>query len=74
MKKNVGTGDRFLRVMIGVIALILGLSGMLDGTMKWIVLGIGTVMVFTASIQFCLLYTILGVNTCKVKYKKKRVQ
>jgi hypothetical protein len=74
MKKNVGTGDRFLRVMIGVIALILGLSGMLEGTMKWIVLGIGTVMVFTASIQFCLLYTILGVNTCKVKYKKKRVQ
>ncbi|WP_395655724.1 YgaP-like transmembrane domain [Flavobacterium sp.] len=23
MKKNVGTGDRFLRVMLGVIALIL---------------------------------------------------
>lgn len=70
MKRNVGTGDRFLRVMIGVIALILGLSGMLEGTMKWVALGVGALMVFTASIQFCLLYTILGVNTCKVKTKK----
>lgn len=53
MKKNVGTGDRFLRVMIGVIALILGLSGMLDGTMKWVALGAGIMMVVTASLEFC---------------------
>ncbi|UGS24718.1 YgaP family membrane protein [Flavobacterium channae] len=70
MKKNVGTGDRFLRVMIGVIALILGLSGMLDGTLKWIVLGVGAVMIITSSVQFCPLYTLLGVNTNKEKGKK----
>ena len=70
MKKNVGTGDRFLRVMIGVIALILGLSGMLDGTMKWVAVGAGIMMVVTASLEFCPLYTFLGINTCKVKSKK----
>ena len=70
MKKNVGTGDRFLRVMIGVIALIVGLSGMLEGTVKWVALGVGAVMVVTASVQFCPLYTLLGINTCKVKSKK----
>lgn len=70
MKKNVGTGDRFLRVMVGVIALILGLSGMLDGTMKWVALGVGVVMVVTASVQFCPLYTLLRINTSKVKSKK----
>ena len=70
MKKNVGTGDRFLRVMVGVIALILGLSGMLEGTVKWVALGAGAVMVVTASVQFCPLYTLLGINTCKVKSKK----
>lgn len=70
MKKNVGTGDRFLRVMIGVIAVIVGLSGLLEGTLKWVALGIGAVMVLTASIQFCPLYTLLGINTCKVKSKK----
>ena len=70
MKKNVGTGDRFLRVMLGVNALILGLSGMLEATFKWLALGVVIVMVFTASVQFCPLYTLLGVNTCKVKPKK----
>ncbi len=70
MKKNVGTGDRFLRVMIGVIAVIVGLSGLLEGTLKWVALGIGGVMILTSSIQFCPLYTLLGINTCKVKSKK----
>lgn len=70
MKKNVGTGDRFLRIMIGIIALILGLSGMLFGPFKWVALGVGLVMVITASMQFCPLYTLLGINTCKVKPKK----
>ena len=70
MKKNVGMGDRFLRIMIGVITLILGLSGMLVGTFKWVALGVGLVMVITASMQFCPLYTLLGINTCKVKPKK----
>lgn len=70
MKKNVGTGDRFLRVMIGVIAVIVGLSGLLEDTLKWVALGVGTVMVVTASVQFCPLYTLLGINTCKVKSQK----
>lgn len=70
MKKNIGTGDRFLRMMIGVIALILGLSGILEGTFKWIALGVGVSMMVTASINFCPFYTLLGVNTCTVKTKK----
>ena len=70
MIKNICTGDRFLRVMIGVIALIFGLSGMLEDTLKWVVLGVGAVMILTASIQFCPLYTLLGINTCKIKEKK----
>ena len=69
MKKNVGTGDRFLRVMLGVIALILGLSGMLEGIFKWVALGVGAVVIFISSVQFCPLYTLLGVNTCKEKPK-----
>ncbi|KIX20410.1 transmembrane protein [Flavobacterium sp. 316] len=71
MKKNIGNGDRFLRIIIGVIALILGLSGSIDGTLKWIVLVLGLVMVVTSSIQFCGIYALLGINTCKVKHHKK---
>lgn len=70
MKKNIGNGDRFLRIIIGVIALILGLSGQFEGIANWIILIVGVLMVVTSSIQFCPLYTLLGINTCKAKHKK----
>ena len=70
MKKNIGNGDRFLRIMIGIIALILVMGNVVEGTVMWITLAIGILMVFTSSIQFCPLYTLLGFSTCKVKPKK----
>jgi hypothetical protein len=70
MKKNVGNGDRFLRIMIGIIALILVIGNVVEGTLMWIALAVGVIMVLTSSLQFCPLYTLLGVNTCKVKPKK----
>ena len=48
MKKNIGTADRFVRVMLGVIAIILGLSGILEGNLKWIALIVACIMVLTA--------------------------
>ena len=70
MKKNIGNGDRFLRIMIGIIALILVMANVVEGTMMWIALAIGISMVVTSSIQFCPMYSIFRFNTCKVKKKK----
>ena len=70
MKKNVGNGDRFLRIMIGIIALILVMANVVEGTMMWIALAVGVIMVVTSSIQICPLYSVFGINTCKVKKKK----
>lgn len=71
MKKNIGNGDRFLRIILGIIGLILALSGSFDGNLKWGLLAVGLLLIVTSSIQFCPLYTLLGINTCKVKAKKK---
>jgi hypothetical protein len=71
MRKNVGNGDRFLRIILGVIVLIFGLSDSLDGMFKWIALALGLILVITSSMQFCPLYVIFRMNTCKVKGKKK---
>lgn len=70
MKKNVGNGDRFLRIMIGIIALILVIGNVVGGTLMWVALAVGIIMVLTSSLQFCPLYALLGVNTCKVKSKR----
>lgn len=71
MKKNIGNGDRFLRIILGIIGVILALSGTFNGNLKWGLLGVGLVLIVTSSMQFCPLYRVLGINTCKVKKGKK---
>ncbi|MDP3150549.1 MAG: DUF2892 domain-containing protein [Ignavibacteria bacterium] len=61
MKKNVGTIDRVLRIVIGVVVVGLGLYN----HAWWGVLGI--IPLFTASIGSCPLYLPFGISTCKTK-------
>lgn len=71
MKKNIGTGDRFLRIILGIIGVILALSGSFEGSLKWGFLAVGLLLIITSSMQICPLYSIFGISTCKVKTKKK---
>lgn len=60
MTENVGTGDRMLRVVIG-----LGLLSMLfwiNGDARWLGL-IGVLPIGTALVRWCPLYTMLGIRT-----------
>lgn len=70
MKKNIGNTDRLIRLVVGVAALLLGFSGLLEGTAKWIAFVVGILMVLTASIRFCPAYPLLGINTCEKKDNK----
>lgn len=60
MKKNVGSLDRIIRLIFGLI--VLSLWFVLDGTTKyWALLGI--VPLSTAAIAWCPLYPVLSINT-----------
>lgn len=61
MTRNMGTLDRVIRLMVGV--LILGLYGALDPPLKYLTL-IGLIPVGTALTGTCPLYTLLGISTC----------
>jgi len=61
MKKNVGSVDRVLRIVLGVVIVALGLYYQ----SWWGVLGI--IPLFTASISSCPLYMPFGISTCKTK-------
>lgn len=72
MKKNVGNADRFIRVILGIILLILVVSGVFDNDIvRWIALGVSLILIVTAFATFCPLYAIIGKNTCEVKKHKK---
>jgi hypothetical protein len=64
MKSNVGSIDRVVRVLIGLV--LLSLFFLLEGKAKYFGL-IGLVPLLTAAIGFCPLYTVIGLSTCPVK-------
>ncbi|MAC99801.1 MULTISPECIES: YgaP family membrane protein [Pseudomonas] len=60
MKANVGTIDRVLRILVGVLLIALTLTGTI-GLWGWI----GLVPLATGVLRFCPLYPLLGISTCK---------
>ncbi|MFA5121708.1 DUF2892 domain-containing protein [Zavarzinia sp.] len=61
MTQNVGSADRILRIVVGLI--LLSLLVVLDGSARWFGL-IGIVPLATAAMGWCPLYTLLGIKTC----------
>jgi len=70
MKKNMGTADKSIRLIIAVIIGILYFTGTISGTLGIILLVLAGVFVLTSFISFCPLYAPFGMSTCAVKEKK----
>ncbi|MGB2065494.1 MULTISPECIES: DUF2892 domain-containing protein [Marinomonas] len=62
MKANVGGLDKILRIVVGVLLIALALTGVI-GAWGYI----GVIPLATGVFNFCALYTLLGINTCKLK-------
>ncbi len=62
MKFNVGTVDRILRVVAGLVLVTLAATGTV-GLWGWI----GVVPLATGLFKFCPAYALLGVSTCPMK-------
>lgn len=65
MKANVGSIDRALRIVAGLVLISLVFVGP-QTPWGWL----GLVPLLTALSGFCPLYTILGINSCPMKDKK----
>jgi len=61
MKKNVGSTDRTIRLLAGIVIILLGIVF----KTWWGLLGL--VLIITGLFNFCGLYLPFGINTCKVK-------
>lgn len=62
MKLNVGTIDKGLRIIAGIVLIALTLMGTI-GVWGWI----GVVPLVTGLMGYCPLYQVIGVNTCPTK-------
>ena len=66
MNKNVGSTDRIIRAIVGIVLLALAYMGNF-GAYAWGGYVLGAVMLGTAAIGWCPPYSLLGINTCAVK-------
>ncbi|MBY0534772.1 MAG: DUF2892 domain-containing protein [Chitinophagaceae bacterium] len=67
MKKNMGSADRIIRVLVAAVLAYLYFGGIVTGTWGIVLVVVAAVFVLTSLISFCPIYTLLGINTCKVK-------
>lgn len=65
MKTNMGRNDKMIRAILAIIFAVLYFTGAVSGTLGIILLILGGVFIATATIGFCPLYTLFGLNTCK---------
>lgn len=63
MKKNMGSIDKIVRILLAIVVGILYFTGVITGTLGIVLLVLAGVFVLTSFISFCPLYTLIGLNT-----------
>jgi len=67
MTKNMGSTDRFIRIFIAIAIGAMYYSDIITGTLAYVLIAVSVIFAITSFISFCPLYTLFGINTCKVK-------
>ena len=67
MKANVGNTDKIIRVVLAIVAAALAYTGTVTGTLATVFYVAAAVLLLTSAFSFCGLYTLFGINTCKIK-------
>jgi len=65
MKKNMGTVDKAIRILVAVVIAILFYTNVITGTIGIVLLVLAAVFVITSLISFCPLYLPFGINSGK---------
>jgi len=67
MKKNMGNKDKTIRTVLAAIIAALYFTGTVEGTFALVLLIVAIIFAVTSLINFCPLYKLIGINSCKVK-------
>jgi len=67
MKKNMGTIDKSVRIVLAIVAVVLFFTHVVSGVLGIVVLVLAGIFVLTSLISFCPLYWPFGISTCKKK-------
>jgi hypothetical protein len=63
MRRNIGTVDKVIRILVALAVVILYFINVISGTSAIILLIISGILVVTGILSICPLYLMIGVNT-----------
>jgi len=67
MKKNVGSIDKIVRIIIAIAAIYFAYTGKVENPWNYVLYAVGGIMILTSLLGTCPLFSIFRINTCKVK-------
>jgi len=67
MKKNMGTIDKTVRIVLAFVVVVLFFTHVVSGVLGIVLLVVAGIFVLTSLISFCPLYWPFGISTCKKK-------
>lgn len=70
MKKNIGSADRIIRIILAIILGVLYFTNTITGTFGIVLLVVGVALLLTSFINFCPVYAIFGLSTSQPKQPK----
>jgi len=65
MKKNMGTTDKAIRILVAVVIAVLYFTNVISGILAVILLILAVIFIVTSILGFCPLYLPFGLNTGK---------
>ena len=67
MKNNMSKLDKGVRVLIAAAVALLYYFNFIEGTLAYVLMAVAIILLITSLINFCPLYKIFGISTCKIK-------
>jgi hypothetical protein len=67
MKKNVGSVDKIIRLLLAAVLIILFVFNVVSGVLGYILLALAAIFILTTLFSFCPIWMLFGVKTCKTK-------
>lgn len=67
MKRNMGNTDKGIRIIAAITIALLYYFNVIEGTLAYVLMAVGIIFLLTSLINFCPLYKVFGINTCKMK-------
>jgi len=67
MKKNMGTADKVIRILVAIVIAALFFTNVISGTLGIVLLVLAAIFLLTSVVSFCPLYLPFGIRTNKTQ-------